>query len=160
MASDVSSRSVETRTSSSALSSSRAATTPSFQNEQIGTSSEAGYFSQVFLIDSLLLLGSSVSGTDRNIQIRLKFLDDSQRIINTDLNVTVLQFKRLVTLHGVKNSIRTNFPTDLREGKVIRLIFRGKLMRDDKLTLEAYGLYNDCIVHCHISNTPYEQPEV
>ena len=45
----------------------------------------------------------------------------------------------------------------MSQSKVIRLIFRGKLMRDDSLTLEAYGVQDGAVVHCHISSTPYAQ---
>ncbi|KAI6240913.1 Ubiquitin-like domain-containing protein [Aphelenchoides fujianensis] len=65
--------------------------------------------------------------------IKLKFLDDTERIIKTTLSATVLDFKK------------TNFSDQVASGKVIRLIFKGQLLRDDNRSLESYGLYDQCI---------------
>lgn len=43
-------------------------------------------------------------------------------------------------------------------GKIVRLIYRGQLLRDDTRSLSSYGLHDQCVVHCHISSTPYAQP--
>jgi hypothetical protein len=87
--------------------------------------------------------------------IRLKFLDDTERIVRTSLKTTVLDFKKFVyysLLVISSGCFRTHFETQVASGKVIRLIFRGQLLRDDNKSLESYGLYDQCIVHCHINN--------
>ncbi|VDO46606.1 unnamed protein product, partial [Onchocerca flexuosa] len=43
-------------------------------------------------------------------------------------------------------------------GKIVRLIYRGQLLRDDTRSLLSYGLHDQCVVHCHVSSTPYAQP--
>ncbi|CDW53904.1 ubiquitin domain containing protein [Trichuris trichiura] len=52
-------------------------------------------------------------------------------------------------------NFRQNFASDLEEGKVVRLIYRGQLLRDDSRSLASYGLFDNCVVHCHISHVPY-----
>ena len=37
---------------------------------------------------------------------------------------------------------------------MVRLIFNGQLLRSDSDTLEHHGLFDNCVVHCHISNSP------
>ncbi|KAI6215124.1 hypothetical protein M3Y94_00348400 [Aphelenchoides besseyi] len=78
--------------------------------------------------------------------IKLKFLDDTERVVKANLLSTVLDFKKI------------NFSEQVADGKVIRLIFKGQLLRDDHRSLQSYGLYENCIVHCHISSRPYAQP--
>lgn len=36
--------------------------------------------------------------------------------------------------------------------KRIRLIFNGQLLQHDQLTIQGIGLFDNCVVHCHISN--------
>ncbi|CAD6188296.1 unnamed protein product [Caenorhabditis auriculariae] len=75
--------------------------------------------------------------------IRLKFLDDTQRETHASFSETVADFKK------------KNFPEDVAQGKVVRLIFQGQLLRDDTRSLQSYGLNDGCVLHCHVSNTPY-----
>ncbi|RCN33948.1 hypothetical protein ANCCAN_20215 [Ancylostoma caninum] len=35
------------------------------------------------------------------------------------------------------------------------VVCSGQLLREDSRTLASYGLRDGCVVHCHISNTPY-----
>lgn len=53
---------------------------------------------------------------------------------------------------------RRNFPEELAAGKIIRLIFNGRMLRDDNITLQNYGLFDDCVVHCLIGNEKPQQP--
>jgi len=76
--------------------------------------------------------------------IKLKFLDDTQKMVAAWLTQTVGDFKRV------------HFTPAVHEGKVVRLIYRGQLLRDDGRSLESYGLHDNCIVHCHVSTTPYQ----
>ncbi|VDO20071.1 unnamed protein product [Brugia timori] len=78
--------------------------------------------------------------------VKLKFLDDSQVTACTALESTVGQFKRRY------------FWESMLEGKIVRLIYRGQLLRDDTRSLLSYGLHDQCVVHCHVSSTPYAQP--
>ncbi|VDK68066.1 unnamed protein product [Litomosoides sigmodontis] len=78
--------------------------------------------------------------------VKLKFLDDSQIIACTALESTVGQFKRRY------------FWESILAGKIVRLIYRGQLLRDDTRSLLSYGLHDQCVVHCHVSSTPYAQP--
>uniref|UniRef100_A0A914N363 Ubiquitin-like domain-containing protein n=1 Tax=Meloidogyne incognita TaxID=6306 RepID=A0A914N363_MELIC len=48
-----------------------------------------------------------------------------------------------------------HFSEELKEGKIIRLIYQGRLLRDDSSTLEFYGLTDSCVLHCHIGTRPY-----
>lgn len=45
------------------------------------------------------------------------------------------------------NFFRRNFKTEL-ESKLIKLIFNGKLLEDDKKTLLQYGIFSEAVVHC------------
>uniref|UniRef100_A0A915M8D1 Ubiquitin-like domain-containing protein n=1 Tax=Meloidogyne javanica TaxID=6303 RepID=A0A915M8D1_MELJA len=78
-----------------------------------------------------------------SICVRIKFMDDSLKIVQTNKNVTIGNFKRL------------HFSEELKEGKIIRLIYQGRLLRDDSSTLEYYGLTDSCVLHCHIGTRPY-----
>lgn len=42
--------------------------------------------------------------------------------------------------------------------KLIRLIFNGRMLRDDNTSLQNYGLFDDCVVHCLIINERPSQP--
>jgi hypothetical protein len=77
-------------------------------------------------------------------RIKLKFLDDTQKMVGAWLSQTVGDFKR------------EHFTPAVHEGKVVRLIYRGQLLRDDGRSLASYGLHDNCIVHCHVSTTPYQ----
>lgn len=78
--------------------------------------------------------------------IKLKFLDDSQIVATTPLDATVGEFKRRY------------FYDPILAGKVVRLIYRGQLLRDDSRSLSSYGIHNECVLHCNVSSVPYAQP--
>lgn len=44
-------------------------------------------------------------------------------------------------------NFRRNFKTEL-ESKLIKLIFNGKLLEDDKKTLVQCGIFSEAVVHC------------
>ncbi|WKX99721.1 hypothetical protein Q1695_014526 [Nippostrongylus brasiliensis] len=77
--------------------------------------------------------------------IRLKFLDDTQRDARTTMTDTIGKFKSV------------HFGEAVAAGRVVRLIYQGQLLREDSRTLASYGLRDGCVVHCHISNTPYSR---
>ncbi|XP_068091349.1 transmembrane and ubiquitin-like domain-containing protein 1 [Hyperolius riggenbachi] len=70
------------------------------------------------------------------ISIRLKFLNDTERVVTLRLSDTVLHIKR------------SQFPG--QEAR-IRLIYQGQLLRDDAQTLSSLQLNDGCVLHCHIS---------
>ncbi|CAJ0942971.1 unnamed protein product, partial [Mesorhabditis belari] len=80
-----------------------------------------------------------------NTALKLKFLDDTHVMASTVFNRTVGDFKKEF------------FATALAEGKVVRLIYKGQLLRDDNRSLSSYGVEDQCVVHCHVSNTPYRK---
>lgn len=69
------------------------------------------------------------------ISIRLKYMDDTQRIVESPPSTTISNFKRL------------HFQSDLAAGKVIKLIYNGQVL-SDSATLSELGLDNNCVVHC------------
>ncbi|XP_053322552.1 transmembrane and ubiquitin-like domain-containing protein 1 [Spea bombifrons] len=76
---------------------------------------------------------SEVAGT---IVLRLKFLNDTERLLTVRPSDTVLHIKQ------------TYFPG--QEDRV-RLIYQGQLLRDDSQTVSALQLRDGCVLHCHIS---------
>uniref|UniRef100_A0A7E4VVH2 Ubiquitin-like domain-containing protein n=1 Tax=Panagrellus redivivus TaxID=6233 RepID=A0A7E4VVH2_PANRE len=75
--------------------------------------------------------------------IRLKHLDD--RVVESHVPVytTVGELKRI------------NFHRELANGNIIRLIFRGVLLRNDSKTLSSYGIVDDSVLHVQIGQAPY-----
>ncbi|XP_035219221.1 transmembrane and ubiquitin-like domain-containing protein 1 [Stegodyphus dumicola] len=92
----------------------------------------------------------TASSESREIRIRLKYLDDTERIVRSDPTVQIGDFKR------------THFPGDLASNKIVRLIFSGQLLRDN-LTLHHYGIQDRCVIHVQVlqeqaqSNSPISQ---
>nr|CDJ81680.1 WD40 repeat and Ubiquitin domain containing protein [Haemonchus contortus] len=87
--------------------------------------------------------GNSPVEAEGDSVIRLKFLDDTQRDARTTMTDTIGKFKSV------------HFGDAVAAGRVVRLIYQGQLLREDSRTLASYGLRDGCVVHCHISNTPY-----
>ncbi|XP_065212670.1 transmembrane and ubiquitin-like domain-containing protein 1 [Planococcus citri] len=81
-----------------------------------------------------------------NIKVRLKYLNDDLRIVDGRLHERLLDFKK------------RNFPTELTANKLIRLIFNGRALRDDNLSLQNYGFFDNCVVHCVIQNERSQSP--
>ncbi|XP_058878978.1 transmembrane and ubiquitin-like domain-containing protein 1 [Acipenser ruthenus] len=73
---------------------------------------------------------------DRNMVLRLKFLNDTER---------VAQVKPEDTIGYVK---RTYFQGQEHQ---VRLIYQGQLLRDDAQTLSSLNLADNSVLHCHIS---------
>uniref|UniRef100_A0A5S6Q2B5 Ubiquitin-like domain-containing protein n=1 Tax=Trichuris muris TaxID=70415 RepID=A0A5S6Q2B5_TRIMR len=100
--------------------------------------------------DSQLNPGCNIRSDEserKELVVKLRFLDDSHRLVETRPSQCIGEFKR------------QNFARDLEEGKVVRLIYRGQLLRDDSRSLASYGLFDNCVVHCHISRVPYTAVE-
>lgn len=78
--------------------------------------------------------GESVS--QRNMVVRLKFLNDTER---------TAQVKPQDTIGYIK---RTYFAGQEQQ---VRLIYQGQLLQDDAQTLASLNLVHNCVLHCHIS---------
>ncbi|XP_063990013.1 transmembrane and ubiquitin-like domain-containing protein 1 [Diachasmimorpha longicaudata] len=82
----------------------------------------------------------SIDGTLLNdgeeIIIKLKFINDDQRIVNGRPKEMLGDFKK------------RHFQAELDSQKRVRLVFNGHVLQPDTDTLEQCGLYNNCVVHC------------
>ena len=47
---------------------------------------------------------------------------------------------------------RRHFSLELAADKLVRLIFNGQVLQSDNQTLQGYGLYDNCVVHCLVHN--------
>ncbi|GIY26833.1 ubiquitin-like domain-containing protein [Caerostris extrusa] len=75
--------------------------------------------------------------TPSGVRIRLKYLDDTERNVKSNLSATVGEFKR------------NHFPEELASNKIVRLIFCGHLLRDNS-TLESYRIVENSVIHVQI----------
>lgn len=73
---------------------------------------------------------------DRTIVLRLKFLNDTERLATVRPEETVGSLKR------------AHFPGQEHQ---VRLIYQGQLLRDDAQSLAALHLTHNSVLHCHIS---------
>ncbi|KAM9321782.1 transmembrane and ubiquitin-like domain-containing protein 1 [Pholidichthys leucotaenia] len=74
--------------------------------------------------------------TQRNMVVRLKFLNDTERMAQVQPQDTVGYIKR------------TYFAGQEQQ---VRLIYRGQLLQDDARTLASLNLPDNGVLHCHIS---------
>ncbi|XP_077470958.1 transmembrane and ubiquitin-like domain-containing protein 1 [Stigmatopora argus] len=74
--------------------------------------------------------------SQRNMVVRLKFLNDTERTARVKPQDTVGYIKRTY-FSGQEHHVR--------------LIYQGQLLRDDDATLEALRLPHNCVLHCHVS---------
>lgn len=70
------------------------------------------------------------------IRIRLKYLNDDQKLVEGRLHEQLGDFKR------------RHFGLELAADKLVRLIFNGQVLQSDNETLQGYGLFDNCVVHC------------
>uniref|UniRef100_UPI00358E4D54 transmembrane and ubiquitin-like domain-containing protein 1 n=1 Tax=Myxine glutinosa TaxID=7769 RepID=UPI00358E4D54 len=73
---------------------------------------------------------------ERSMQLRLKFLNDTERVIQVMPGDTVDCLKR------------AHFPG---QEEHVRFIYRGQLLREPERTLRSLGVPPDAVVHCHVS---------
>ncbi|XP_067014604.2 transmembrane and ubiquitin-like domain-containing protein 1 [Anabrus simplex] len=71
-----------------------------------------------------------------NIRIRLKYLNDDQKLVEGRLEEQLGDFKR------------RHFALEMAADKLVRLIFNGQVLQSDSETLQDYGLFDNCVVHC------------
>ncbi|XP_015264110.1 PREDICTED: transmembrane and ubiquitin-like domain-containing protein 1 [Gekko japonicus] len=79
--------------------------------------------------------GSENFPADDTIILRLKFVNDTERLARV---------RPEDTIGGLK---RAHFPG---QEQLVRLIYQGQLLRDDSQTLSALHLTHHSVVHCHI----------
>jgi hypothetical protein len=89
---------------------------------------------------------SSSSSSAESVKIRIKYLDDTQREVTARLTDKLGGFKR------------SNFADDMSDNRTIRLIFNGHVLNTDSQTLEQCGLYDNCVIHCLVSNVRNRSP--
>ncbi|KAM3603968.1 uncharacterized protein V6R79_004688 [Siganus canaliculatus] len=76
------------------------------------------------------------SASQRNMVVRLKFLNDTERTAQVQPQDTIGYIKR------------TYFAGQEQQ---VRLIYQGQLLQDDAQTLASLNLVHNCVLHCHIS---------
>lgn len=87
---------------------------------------------------------SAAGETVEEIRVRLKYLNDTQRLVKASPTETIGNFRR------------KHFPAELSQSKLIRFIFNGQDLRNDNSTLEACNIIDNSVVHCLITQ-PREQ---
>uniref|UniRef100_A0A6B2EHR1 Putative transmembrane and ubiquitin-like domain-containing protein 1 n=1 Tax=Phlebotomus kandelakii TaxID=1109342 RepID=A0A6B2EHR1_9DIPT len=80
-----------------------------------------------------------------DMRIKLKYLDDVQRTVQGRPTEPIGEFKR------------RNFSVELAADKLVRLVFNGHVLQPDSKTLQACGLFDNCVVHCLIHKKPSSQ---
>ncbi|XP_033224958.1 transmembrane and ubiquitin-like domain-containing protein 1 isoform X2 [Belonocnema kinseyi] len=73
---------------------------------------------------------------ETKISIKLKFINDEQKLVIGNLKEMLGDFKR------------RNFQDELESQKLVRLVFNGQVLQPDSKTLERCGLFHNCVVHC------------
>ncbi|KAG1693161.1 Transmembrane and ubiquitin-like domain-containing protein 1 [Nymphon striatum] len=79
---------------------------------------------------------------NNRIKIRIKYLNDSQAVADANLNEHLEEFKK------------RQFAEDLENNKQVKLIFNGRLLLGDHLSLEDHGLFDNCVVHYFTISLP------
>jgi len=79
-----------------------------------------------------------ISDSNTDITIKLKFMNDDQKVVTGSLKEMLGDFKR------------RHFQMELEARKAVRLVFNGRVLQPDTQTLEQCGLFNDCVVHCWV----------
>lgn len=79
------------------------------------------------------------------IRVRLKYLNDTQRLVKASPLETIGNFRR------------KHFTAELSQSKLVRFIFNGQDLRNDNSTLQACNIIDNSVVHCLITQ-PQEQP--
>ncbi|XP_016358394.1 transmembrane and ubiquitin-like domain-containing protein 1 [Sinocyclocheilus anshuiensis] len=78
----------------------------------------------------------ALNDTQRNMVLRLKFLNDTERTAQVNPQDTIGYIKR------------TYFAGQEHQ---VRLIYQGQLLQDDAQTLASLNLSDNSVLHCHIS---------
>lgn len=89
--------------------------------------------------------GNQSSETVDEIRVRLKYLNDTQRLVKASPSDTIGNFRR------------KHFTAELSESKLIRFIFNGQDLRNDNSTLQACNIIDNSVVHCLITQQREQQ---
>jgi transmembrane and ubiquitin-like domain-containing protein len=81
------------------------------------------------------------------VTIRLKFLNETERDVEASLVENIRSFKR------------RHFNQEMSANKIVRLIFNGKVLREEEQSLQSYGLFDKCVVHCLIHQQQQQQQQ-
>lgn len=81
---------------------------------------------------------NSKSGDESNITIKLKYINDDIKVVDGRLEELLGDFKK------------RHFEQELNTNKIVRLIFNGQVLKQDRHTLQSCGLFDNCVVHCLI----------
>ncbi|XP_014232134.1 transmembrane and ubiquitin-like domain-containing protein 2 isoform X1 [Trichogramma pretiosum] len=82
-----------------------------------------------------------IDNSQDKISIKLKFINDDQKLVTADLKELLGDFKK------------RHFQVELDSRKLVRLVFNGHVLQPDSITLQQCGFFNNCVVHCLI-HTP------
>lgn len=88
---------------------------------------------------------NSPASDTQQIRVRLKYLNDTQRLVYARPEDTIGNFRR------------THFSEELGENKIIRFIFNGQDLRNDLRTLSAYNVGDNSVIHCLITQSRQQQ---
>lgn len=83
---------------------------------------------------------------DDEFRIKLKYLNDELRLVKGSPNEAIGDFKK------------RNFTVEISAQKLVRLVFNGHVLQPDTKTLQACGLFDNCVVHCLIHNKKPSAP--
>ncbi|XP_045209478.2 transmembrane and ubiquitin-like domain-containing protein 1 [Mercenaria mercenaria] len=79
------------------------------------------------------------------IRVRIKFLNDTQRLVTALATETIGNFRR------------RHFSMELSQSKLVRFIFNGQDLRNDSSTLQSYNIGDNSVLHCLVTQPPAEQ---
>ncbi|XP_075230460.1 uncharacterized protein LOC142329669 [Lycorma delicatula] len=110
------------------------------------SSSDCEYETTTAVSDAVAEEEISSSTNPDHIRIRLKYLNDDQIVVEGRLQEQLGDFKR------------RHFSIELAAEKMVRLIFNGQVLQSDSQTLQGYGLFDNCVVHCLVHNQRNNTP--
>lgn len=88
------------------------------------------------------LVSNTFKATPSEIRLRIKFLNDTQRLVTASLTETIGNFRRRL------------FSDELSQSKLVRFIFNGQDLRNDTSTLESYNIIDNSVLHCLVTQPP------
>ncbi|KAI9554167.1 hypothetical protein GHT06_019439 [Daphnia sinensis] len=83
-------------------------------------------------------IDASPTRTEAIISVKLMYMDDTHRVVESPTNMTIGDFKK------------THFKNELNSNKVVKLIFNGQVLSEESSILSQVGLDNNSVIHCLI----------
>ncbi|ESP03051.1 hypothetical protein LOTGIDRAFT_110966 [Lottia gigantea] len=90
----------------------------------------------------------SETTSENQIRVRLKYLNDTQRLVFARPLDTIGYFKR------------THFPDELAQQKLVRLIYNGQDLRNETSTLQSCNVVDNSVLHCLVTQNIQPQQTV